>query len=78
MAAEGKANTMHRNKFHSSQHFLIVIENTNDLLGTIHKRRPQSRGEGGFVQCGSFADKGEVVLQMLTSELFGAKTFEFF
>jgi len=43
------------------------------LLGTVHKRRPQS---GEFVQCGHFADKE--FLQMRTSARFGAKNFRFF
>jgi len=37
-----------------------------------------SQGGGRFVQYGHFADKGEGVLQMRTSALFGAKNFGFF
>jgi len=36
----------------------------------------RSQGEGGFVQCGHFSDKG--ILQMRTSALFGAKYFGYF
>jgi len=38
----------------------------------------RSQGRGRFDQCGHFSDKGEGVLQMRTSALFGAKDLEFF
>jgi len=39
----------------------------------VHKRRPQSGARGL-----SSADKGEEVIQMRTSALFGASNFRFF
>jgi len=38
----------------------------------------RTQGEGGFVQCGHFADKGRGVLQMRTSTLFDAKKLRIF
>jgi len=49
----------------------------NSRKGAVHKRCPQSEGRR-FVQCGHFSDKGEEVLQMRTSALFGTKNFGFF
>jgi len=32
---------------------------TNTIHKSVHKRRPQSVEEGGFVQCRHFTDKGD-------------------
>jgi len=45
-------------------------------LGAVHKRRPQSGGCGGFVQCGHFADKGGS-LQLRTPHFLAQKPSNF-
>jgi len=55
----------------------ITIYNGNSFfIRTVHKKRPQSVGEG-FFQYGHFSDKEEGILQMRTSAFFGANTSDF-
>jgi len=59
-------------------HAGLLVCASNNLLGAVHNRRPNSRGRGWFVQCGHFTDKEGGVIQMRTSALFSAKIFGFF
>jgi len=61
--------------------FLLIridLSERPSWLGAVHKRRPQSEGEGGLSSADLLRTREEGFLQRWTSALFGAKIIGFF